>query len=102
MHMHNIMLQTDRLTVKDLNTVKNSIWSARSKWYNIGLELGIMADALDAIKENCRSCEDCHIEMLKQWLKRSSPRLTWSALADALRSPSVDEGALADELPSRK
>lgn len=68
----------------------------------MGLELGMMADTLDAIKENYRNCEDCHIEMLKRWLKRSSPRPTWSALADALRSPSVDEGALADELPSRK
>ena len=97
--IHSESATLDGLTIKDLNAVKNATWSARSKWYNLGLELGILADTLDVIKENCQNCEDCHIEMLKRWLKRSSPRPTWSALAKALRSLPVDEGALAKQLP---
>ena len=91
----------DELTIKDLNAVKNAILSAHSKWYDVGLELGIIADTLDAIKKDCQSCKDCYIEMLKQWL-RSDLRPSWSVLADALRSPSVEEGALADQLPPKK
>ena len=87
---------TALLTVVDLNTVRSSIWDARSKWYDVGLELGIPAATLDAIRVNKQSCEDCYTEMLKRWLEGSNQ--TWSTLADALRSPSVGMGALAGQL----
>ena len=86
------------LTIKDLNTVQNETWSAHTKWYNIGLKLGILADTLDAISKDKQSCNDRYTEMLKQWLRRSDPKPTWDALANALRSCSVDEGAPADQL----
>ena len=86
------------LTIKDLGTVQNETWSARTKWYNIGLKLGILADTLDAISKDKQSCDDRYTEMLKQWLRRSDPKPTWDALANALRSCSVDEGAPADQL----
>ena len=36
--------------------------------------------------------------MLKQWLKRATPKPTWRALVDALRRDAVGEGQLAEEL----
>ena len=63
----------------------------------MGLGLGISPDTLDAVERNNRDCEDCYRAMLKQWLKEE-PAL--SSLADALRSPSVNMGHLAEELMS--
>ena len=64
----------------------------------MGLGLGISPDTLDAIKRDNRDiCTDCYRAMLKQWLKKE-PAL--SSLSDALRSPSVNMGDLAEELMS--
>ena len=87
---------SDLLTIKDLNRVLNGTWDARSKWYKVGLGLGIPAATLDTIELNKQKGEDCYTEMLKQWLEESNR--TWSALTDVLRSPSVGMDALADKL----
>ena len=68
----------------------------------MGLGLGILSNTLDAIRESNQGvCEKCYTEMLKQWLESNNPRRTWSALANALRSPSVGHGDLADQLPPK-
>ena len=41
---------------------------------------------------------DCFRAMLSQWLKRTLPRPTWNALAEALRSRSVGLSHLAEEI----
>ena len=89
----------DLLTIDDLLAVQNATWSARSKGYNIGLGLGIQPGTLDAIWNDDRRCDQQYTNILKHWLRWSDPKPTWGALADALRSPSVEEGALADQLP---
>ena len=48
------------------------------------------------MKIKCRDNPDeCYTEMLKVWLRRVHPQPTWSALSDALKSPSVGCGDLA-------
>ena len=80
----------------DLKEVQQTVWKARKKWYNIGLELNIDPDTLDVVEENCRAdCEKCFTAMLKIWLKPASPKPTWTALAKALQSPTVGYSNLA-------
>jgi hypothetical protein len=91
------------LTIEDLREVQNTIWEARTEWYNIGLGLGLNQGSLSAIQYNNRRCEDCFRIMLSEWLKKIDPRPTWSALAEALESPSVGYSLrLADKILLRK
>ena len=93
------MLTIDQLTIEDLKTVKKAVWSARTKWKDIGLELGIIQTDLDAIEAVHRSdIGRCLTEMLARWLKEVNPPPTWSALIAALQDPTIEEGALAKQV----
>ena len=90
------------VSLRDLGTVLEETFAARSKWYYIGLKLGVEVSELDAIKiDNAEAVKDCYLEMLKCWLKGVAPEPTWAALAEALASDMVDEGGLAEKLKSR-
>ena len=92
----------DQLTIGDLKTVKKAIWSARTKWKDIGLELDINQTDLDAIEAVHRSdIGRCLIEMLTLWLKQVDPPPTWIALVAALQDPTIEEGGLAEEIESK-
>ena len=68
-------------------------WSLRSRWYYIGLELGIDAGTLEAIKQSNREkCDDCFQEMIQQWLRNDSPDPTWEQLDKALKAKTVTGG----------
>ena len=87
------------MSATDLWKVQNSIWEVRTDWYNLGLGLDIAPDSLDAIQQdNAQKPDRCFRAMLTKWLRRDSPRPTWSALAEALRSPSVDHSKLAEQV----
>ena len=84
------------VSLNDLGTVLEETFAARSKWYYIGLKLGVEASELDAIKkDNPEAVKDCYLEALKCWLKGVVPKPTW---AEALASDMVDEGGLAEKL----
>ena len=53
------------LTLDDLASVQQSVWEGRSKWYNIGLELGLTPGDLDAIDHDHRSADKCFTATLK-------------------------------------
>ena len=74
------------------------MWEARAQWFNLGLELGINLDSLEAIEvANGQNLDRCFRAMLTKWL-REHERPTWRALAEALRSPSVGQSNLAEEI----
>ena len=77
------------LTVADLKDALEEVYDARSKWYNIGLQLELPLGTLDAIESECKSSLDygCR-KMLQRWLETGEIR-TWRALADALGSELV-------------
>ena len=77
--------------------VQRAAWDARSKWYNIGLELNIDPGTLDTIKRDNDYCDDQFRALLTTWLKMvTEPKPTWEALAEALRSPTVGYEHLAE------
>lgn len=73
-------------------------YTARVKWYNIGLGLEVSVDTLDSIRERWDDDGDRLREMFKPWLKGINPTPTWKALIAALRRPSVGENELAGKL----
>ena len=85
------------LTVKDLKKVRDLVFSARVKWYDIGLELNIDPGTLDSIRYQYQDPKDCLTEMLKEWLKNIEPLPTYKGLAKALSARAVRETALAKE-----
>ena len=91
------------LSIGDLVYVRDEIYNARTKWYDIGLHLRIPVDDLDAIRRDpTLMVGDPLCEVLKHWLKTAvEPKPTWSALIEALRSRTVREDALASELEKK-
>ena len=93
----NIIPATEgELNIKDLRAVQKAAWDARAKWYNIGLELDIDPGTLDVIEGNNKDIDKQFRAMLTTWLKMIDPKPTGVALAEALRSPTVGCGHLAD------
>ena len=87
----------DVLNAEHLTAVRSKIWGARTKWYDIGLELGIDPGTLYAIKCNNDNIEDRFREMLWKWLNKVNPQPTKTQLAKALESPSVGHDHLAEQ-----
>ena len=87
-----------QLNFKDLCKVQRAAWNARTKWYNIGLELKIDPETLNVIEGNNKDIDNCFRAMLTTWLKTVDPKPTLAALAEALRSPMVGHEHLAEQL----
>ena len=79
----------------DLNTVQNEIHDARTKWYDIGIELKLDVSTLKATESKYSDSKDCLREVITEWLKAVRPKPTWRSLVDALQRPVVDESKLA-------
>jgi len=82
----------------DLITVLEKIHTASTKWCNIGLQLRVPKNTLDSLKVQFTDPRECLRELLNEWLKQIDPTPTWKALIDALNSPTVGEGQLAEGL----
>ena len=88
------------LTPDHVRDMLDVAWEYRAKWRFIGIALGFDTGTLDAIEHDKRKAEDCLSELISQWLRRSDPRPTRKAMAEALASPSVavSPAALEGEL----
>ena len=92
------VLYTDALATKDLSHVRQYLHGACTEWEDIGLELNLDPQVLDAIKANNADVQMCLTDTLKQWLKQCSPKPTWSALLAALKQPTVGRPDLASDI----
>ena len=99
--MHGIA-SADGLGIADLRKVQRAAWEARAQWYNIGLELEIDPGTLDVIEGNNKDINGCFRAMLTTWLKMVRPKPTLTALAEALQSPTVGFGHLAEQILALK
>ena len=81
----------------DLNTVQDALQSAASKWYALGLQLGLSATTLHEVELEREKESSYYLnEMLKSWLEREDPRPSWRALIEALKKK--EETELANRL----
>ena len=78
------------------------ILASSTRWYEIGLRLKFSVDKLDVITSQFSDPRHCLRELLKEWLKgAAATRPTWGALVEALRSQTVGEPELADQLAAK-
>ena len=79
-----------------MRPIIDAVYDVRSKWRFFGLELDLLAPELDAIDARCRGApEECLRMVIESWLQRESPRPTFRAVLDGLRSPQVNYGTIA-------
>ena len=86
------------LSTKDLKTVRKELFDAATKWYDIGLEVGLECSTLDNIKGMYQDNQDCLREMIKCFLKQVNPKPTWKIVVDALKDKAVNYGQLAEAI----
>ena len=92
-------LTLERLSVSDLADVQRKLYEVNTRWYNLGLELGLKAPILDRIGTKHRGDPSlCFSDTLKEWLKGVDPSPTWEAVVKALKSPTVRHHWLAEKI----
>ena len=92
-------MSTAVLGVKDLGMVQEELYDARTNWSNLGLSLRLNIITLDTIREQYSGDpKKCFPEMLKAYLKTTTPPPSWIALVEALKTKPVAEYHLAEEL----
>lgn len=65
-------------------------WRLRSRWYYIGIELGIDPASLNVIKQSNRGDpDDSFTEMIQLWLRNAKPDPTLAQLDRALKAKTV-------------
>ena len=70
------------------------------RWYNLGLQLNLRPETLEAIRAHFKDSRDQLREMLKVWLT-TSDNTSWKTLTDALKSPAMGESRLAGGLETK-
>ena len=90
------------LTSKDLNDVYKSLYDARTRWYDIGMELEIDPETLKCISIEQREVIDkCLKEMILFRLKfpfQFPSALTWKQVVESLRTKVVDRNDVANNI----
>ena len=77
------------------------LFPVASKWYLIGLWIGVDENELDKIEvDNPNESNMCLVKMLKRWLKMVQPKPSWFTIVDALKG--VQEGKLAENIIRQK
>ena len=87
------------MSIQDLQKVRSACWEARIKWADIGIELNLNKDDLDAIRQNhSADVGTCFTEMLTIWLRQTTPPPNMAQLISALKQPPVGLHQLAESL----
>ena len=90
------------LGINDLDSISETLDKhdfTNSKWFKLGLRLGISKPTLDSVeKHHISDIDRCLIECLTAWLKQTdnAKEPTWITLIDCLRS--IKENAVADKI----
>ena len=100
------MLSPGRVQINDkmdaspeLGELLNDLCDLATRWYEIGLQLHLSTNELDAIKYDSKDVNECFRNMLKKWLTKTSS--TWRSLIHALKSPALNEQMLAGKLEAK-
>ena len=89
------------LTEDDLQDVLTEILEVQNESRYLGLALKIPTHVLDAIHSSSANPQDCLRRVLEEFLRDVNPRPTWSAIAVALRTPSVNLPRVAERIETK-
>ena len=89
------------LSVNDLRVLLSELFPVRTKWYDIGLMLGVPVDRLESIQSDTNDMGASLRQMFVYALRSGNPELTWKHIIDALESVVVSEESLADALSGK-
>ena len=80
-----------------LRTILDSISTLTTKWFNLGVALGLSYDTLKTIEsDHPKDTHRCLTEMVIAWLQmKDNSQPSWQSLASALGSPFVDRKEIA-------
>ena len=90
------------LTVDHLGIVREELFKACTKWYDIGLALKVPVNTLDSIKLDGQLCN--HSEKLRETLKiwlNTTTDPSWQDIVGVLKRPVVGEPKLASDIEAR-
>ena len=77
----------------------NELGSVVSKWFQIGIQLGVSESRLHQIEADHRTANRCLSEVIIFWLSgNTNADVTWETLTMALEASAVDERGLAKNL----
>ena len=96
--MH-IYLRFSFFLALDLRKVINELDSVVSKWFQIGIQLGVSESRLHQIEADHRTSDRCLSEVIIFWLNgNTNADITWESLITALEASGVNEKGLAKSL----
>lgn len=77
----------------------NELDSVVSKWFQIGIQLGVSESRLHQIEADHRTSDRCLSEVIIFWLNgNTNADITWESLITALEASGVNEKGLAKSL----
>ena len=83
-----------------IQEVQTALWSARAKWFNMGLFFGVEHGTLEVIRGHRTNPDDCFRHMLGR-VKNGLRNLTWENICKCLWEPTIEFAALADDLQAK-
>ena len=83
--------------IDDISELTRDLSPVFNDWFELGIELGFSPALLKPIEKAYPKMSRCMIEMLEAWIKRGINK-TRSQIIEALRSPTLDHNAVAEEL----
>ena len=86
-----------RVSVKE---VYSTLIRVQNLWYDIGLQLDMEPDDLQCIEESYSNDKERLREMITERMCHRNV-LTWELIVEALRDPTVGQGALAEEIRTK-
>ena len=93
------------LSRDDLGVLQNLLQGTATKWFDLGLQLGLHPNALDDIQARplliVEGVRGYFREMLSEWLGRAYPLPTLKTLIEALYSRTVGEERMGYELKEK-
>ncbi len=100
MPSHSYLIYLVDLVSDNLRKVINLLLDVASKWYELGLQLGVKESYLKSIEHDYghRGAQTCLREMLSVWLKMIDPRPSWESLLSSVRHSTVGNPALAQKI----
>ena len=105
LNVNSFLFIIDVLTEADLSTLMNLLQPVAYRWNDLCLQLGVLQSDLNNIAANPMRMSGAPNTFLQDglyiWLQKEPASCTIPALCEALKSPAVDETALANEVEER-